>query len=390
MSRLFAPTIRARFVERPNRFIVHCLLDGQDERVVAYLPNPGRLRELFLPGVTLDLVENAGAHDSSRKTAYTVVAVRRPPGRPIMLHTHQTNTVARLLLEQRRVPGLEDATVVKAEHTVGRSRFDFLLERGGAPLLLEVKSCTLVGERVAMFPDAITARGARHVAELAELSREGTATAVLFVIHWPEARIFSPDYHTDLEFARTLLVAREDVQIIALAIGWKDDLTLDETARPCTIPWEVIDHEAEDRGSYLVVLDLPEDQTIATGALGEVPYRAGHYVYVGSAMANLTKRLARHRRLRKKHHWHIDHLRAEASFVAGLPIRASARLECDLAAEVRALADWEIACFGATDCGCGGHLFGFDGDPQSRPSFQRFLMRWRLDRLEELVGAVNK
>jgi sugar fermentation stimulation protein A len=382
-ARLFGDALPARFLERPNRFVVTCELACSGRRVAAHLPNPGRLRELLLPGAALDLVERT----AEGGTRYSVAAVRPASGRPIVLDTQKTNAVARRLLEAERVPGLEDATVVAAEHRVGHSRFDFLLDRRGSPVLLEVKSCTLVGDRVAMFPDAVTARGARHVAELAHMARSGAATAVLFVVHSPDATIFSPDYHTDPAFTRTLLAARRDVRVAAVAVGWNDDLTLDGTARPCHIPWETIEREAADRGSYLVVLEVTgdDDATIDTGALGPVRYRPGHYVYVGSAMAALSKRLERHRRRRKRLHWHVDHLRDRARFVEGLAIRASDRLECALAAAVRAGADWTIPRFGATDCGCGGHLFGFASDPRARAWFQRLLLRYRLDRLAELA-----
>jgi DNA-binding sugar fermentation-stimulating protein len=84
---------------------------------------------------------------------------------------------------------------------VGHSRFDFLLERNGRPFYLEVKSCTLVGRSIAMFPDAVTARGRRHLEELADMGRRGTPCGVLFLIHWPRAvtsshtlRLNSPDF----------------------------------------------------------------------------------------------------------------------------------------------------------------------------------------------------
>lgn len=376
---------RARFVERPNRFVIRAEL-GSGELVDAYLPNPGRLRELLLPDAAVLLTRRAAT--STGKTDFTAVGVLRR-GRPIMLHTHLTNAAARALIEAGEIEELEGARVVSAEHTVGRSRFDFLLERRGAPLLLEVKSCTLVSERVAMFPDAVTARGARHVRELAELSRQGRATAVLFVVHWPEARIFAPDYHTDLEFARALLESRGQVQVTAVAVEWSAALELLGSRRSCLIPWPLIEGEAQDRGSYLVVLELEAEARIATGALGELRYRPGFYVYAGSAMTNLTKRLARHRRRRKRHHWHLDHLRARAEVVDTLAVRASDRLECQLAAAVRAQADWTVARFGATDCGCGGHLFGFTDDPRRRPGFQRMLLRLRMDRLERLIDALG-
>lgn len=380
--RPFPQLLSAGLVERPNRFLVRCKMGrGGGQLVDAYLPNPGRLRELFFKGVRLGLVENAPS--SMAKTQYTAVAVFRE-GRPIMLHTHKTNDVARHLIETGRVPSLEDATVVKAEHTVGHSRFDFLLEQGGRKLLLEVKSCTQFGRQVAMFPDAVTARGARHVRELAELGRAGTKTAVLFVVQWPEARIFAPDYHTDLAFARALLESRSDVNIIALGIGWTRRLALEANVSHCRIPWKLIEGEAKDQGSYLVVLELDEALTLHTGALGPVRYPRGFYVYVGSAMANLAKRIERHRRKRKRFHWHIDHLRDRARFVDALPIRASERLECELADAVRALARWSPPGFGSSDCACESHLFGFARDPRSTRTFQKLLQRYRMDRLETL------
>lgn len=380
--------LRASFIERPNRFVVICRLEEGGEVVRAYLPNPGRLRELLLPGVGLQLVERAPG--STAKMAYTVVGVDRRGEQglsPIMLHTHQTNEVARRLIEAGRVPGLETATVTAAEHTVGRSRFDFLLEHEGEPLLLEVKSCTLVGGCVAMFPDAVTQRGARHVTELAELAREGRKTAVLFVIGWPEARIFSPDYHTDLVFSQALLAARQEVRVIALSIGWTEEMALRDDVQECRIPWELIEREASDRGSYLIVLELPQAESIEVGALGALELRAGFYVYVGSAMKALSKRIERHRRRRKKLHWHLDYLRQQAEFVEALPIRASERLECELAAAVRAQADWTVARFGASDCGCGGHLFGFAADPRRTRSFQDLVLRFRMRALERSEGV---
>jgi sugar fermentation stimulation protein A len=378
--RPFESIQRAIFVERPNRFVAHCRLG--DELVRAYLPNPGRLRELLLPDVEVFLTtDGAQVH---RATAYTLVAVRR--GRhPIMLHTHRNNDVARFLVEQDRGSPWPGARVLAAEHRVGRSRFDFLLDHQGRNLLLEVKSCTLVNGQVAMFPDAITLRGARHVAELAELAEGGTATAVLFVVHWPEARIFAPDYHTDLAFAQALLAARHHVDVKALAVGWDDSLALrtDSHRGSIHIPWDRISHEAHDRGSYLLLLRLSETVQLDTGALGSVTYRAGYYIYVGSAQANLTRRVDRHRRLRKRHHWHIDWLRNQAEFVEALPIRTSADLECDVASALRQQCDWQVPRFGSSDCRCPGHLLAWASDPRQWPWFHDTLARFRMDTLAE-------
>ena len=245
---------------------MRCELDGVP--VEAFLPNPGRLLELLLPDSVVYLTVDEPTE--KRKTSLTVVAVERE-NKPIMLHTHRTNDVARYLVEKGKIPGLEGAHIVRAEVPVDHSRFDFLLEDETGPIYLEVKSCTLVGEKVAMFPDAITARGARHFGELRELSQKGLRTAVLFIVHWPYARLFMPDYHTDLHFARSLLDARNDVKVIPVAVKWRDDLTLDEDVRLLGIPWDFIEKEAHDGGSYLLILRVSESLRVPVGGLG-IPF----------------------------------------------------------------------------------------------------------------------
>jgi len=376
--RLFKSPRKATFLSRPNRFLVRCALGGRT--VSAFLPNPGRLAELLLPGCRLYLVEVDGP--TSRKTRYTAVAVDRA-SHPIILHTHRTNAMARYLIERDLVPGLEGARVARAEVRVGRSRLDFLLSRGQGDekILLEVKSCTLVGHRVAMFPDAVTERGARHLRELARTAELGTRSAVLFIVHWPRARIFMPDYHTDLAFARTMLECRAKIEVLAVSTRVSRGLRLLPETEALEIPWDVIEREARDRGSYLVLLRLRRNRTIQIGRLGRVRFGAGYYIYVGSAMANLTKRMARHRRLRKRLHWHIDSLRQEAELVDVLPIRSSDRLECDLARAVDKISNWSIPDFGSSDCSCSSHLFAFTESPLLSPGFHGLLQHFRMDRL---------
>ena len=366
-------TWRAAFIDRPNRFLVRCRSRALGT-VEAFMPNPGRMWELLLPGVTLYL-EHTPAED--RKTSYTAVAVERD-GVPVFLHTHVTNRVARWLLEQRRVPGLHGARVIRAEVPVGRSRFDFLLRDRRGDIYLEVKSCTLFGNGVAMFPDAITERGRRHLIELAELARNGARSVVLFVVHTPSAQYFMPDYHTDLAFSRTFLDVRKDVRILPLAVTWRKDLTLGNEQELLNIPWRYIDREAQDRGSYMVVLGFQRDAVIDVGKLGPHCFRRGYYVYVGSAMKGLSARIARHRRLRKKHHWHIDYIRPAASECEILPIRASQRLECDLAAALGRILAPGPRGFGSSDCACEGHLFFSKTHPLRRRDFHEVLERFRM------------
>jgi sugar fermentation stimulation protein A len=378
LYRPFSAIIPARFVSRPNRFLVNAECDGLE--ITAFLPNPGRLQELLLPGSPLHLVKQEVS--TGRKTEYTVVGVDRDDC-PIMLHTHLTNEAVGSLLRERLIPGLEDATVVKREVTVGRSRFDFLLRSPTGESFLEVKSCTLFGNKVAMFPDAVTARGARHLRELADLSRKGFESVVVFVVHWHGAEVFMPDYHTDLHFARTLLDVRDSVRVLPIAVKWQPGLTLSRQVNLCDIPWAYVEKEARDVGSYILILELKEDRKIPVGRGGQSLFPKGFYLYVGSAMSNLTARIGRHLRLRKRFHWHIDWLRANGTVRAVLPIRSSTRLECSIARRLSPLSDWSVPGFGCSDCSCRTHLYGMEKDPLGRASFHRLLQYFRMDRYEE-------
>jgi len=367
---------KGTFLRRPNRFTLVCKLKGKAVR--AYLPNPGRMWELLLPGATVYLQRNPSAVD---KMPYTAVAVQKDD-QPVMVHTHRTNDLANDLIQRNLVPGLEGAEVIGREIKQGRSRFDFLLRRGREKIFLEVKSCTLFGKKLAMFPDAVTARGKKHVEELANLPEKRASGAILFLVFSPRARFFMPEYHTDPEFARALLEAKEKISIIPLAVELRADLSLSSRVRILEVPWNLVEREAHDSGSYILILRLREESTIPVGGLGKVGFRKGYYLYVGSARRNLSSRLERHRRLRKGLFWHVDFLRAAAEFHFALPIRSQDSLECAIARAVSKIAEWKIPGFGSSDCLCPSHLYGMAQDPLQSAAFISLLQYYRMDRLE--------
>ncbi|MBN2712055.1 MAG: DNA/RNA nuclease SfsA [Planctomycetes bacterium] len=375
----FGPLVRSSLIDRPNRFIANVRLSsGGKER--AFLPNPGRLRELFLPGVELLLSDSGGlnASGAERKTRYTVSAINSPGGL-ILLNTHATNAVARELLVRKMIPGLEQAEIIKQEAACGHSRFDFLMRESGREFFLEVKSVTLFGNGAAMFPDAVTERGRRHLLELAELSDPASPAAVIFVVHSPATKCFMPDYHTDLEFSKTLLDVRHRLRIIPVAVGYTPSLRLKDSARLLPIPWDYLEGEVVDSGAYLFMMNLKKDRALKVGGLGEMVFRKGWYVYVGSAMKNLTPRVNRHLRKRKTMKWHVDYLRNVADEVEALPIRSSRRRECEIASAADKLFAESVKGFGCSDCGCESHLFYSKSDPRKTPAFYGFLHGFRMD-----------
>lgn len=366
----------ALFVRRPNRFIADCRLGGRTVR--AHLPNPGRLRELLVPGRKLLLSAEDGRGE--RKTSWTVAGVLRN-GDPVMLHTQYTNRAARWLLEEGLVAGLEDWSVLRSEIPHGRSRFDFLLGRKKKRLLVEVKSCTLFDGPVAMFPDAVTERGRRHVLELAGVARQGTPTCVLFVVQSPRARVFLPDYHTDPAFAEALYRSRDDILIKAAGVTWDSSLALAGRVRQLRLPWETYRREAGGGGGYLVVLRLRRRRRLAVGGLGSVLFDPGFYVYAGSGRRGLYARINRHRRGASKKHWHIDYLRHAAEWREGLPVQTADDIECSLAAAMAGLGGAGVPGFGSSDCGCPTHLFRFPRDPMADGTFVDTVLHFRMGRL---------
>jgi len=162
------------------------------------------------------------------------------------------------------------------------------------------------------------------------------------------------------------------------------------SGRPRELPalWDLVEQEAQDRGAYLLILRLRESRKVTVGQLGALRLPSGYYVYVGSAMRNLSSRLARHQRKRKKMRWHVDYLRAAADECLALPIPSSRRLECDLAAALARMMEPGPAGFGSSDCACPTHLFHAPAHPLHSPAFHAFLESFRMPPQLLTRGAV--
>jgi sugar fermentation stimulation protein A len=202
-------------VRRENRFraIVEC--DGR--RLAAHVPNSGRLGELFTPGAAV-WVAMAGA-STARKTACHLALVEYA-GTVVSVDARLPNRLVAEALAAGRLAPLGGYSQVQPEVHVGASRLDFLLDDGPHALQprcwLEIKSVTLVEEGVALFPDAPTARGVKHLEELAALRRAGERVAVGFVVQRSDAGRFAPHPTADLTFAATLRRAHaEGVEVYA-------------------------------------------------------------------------------------------------------------------------------------------------------------------------------
>jgi sugar fermentation stimulation protein A len=219
--------VSARFLERPHRFAAAVELGG-GRRAVAHLGDPGRLRELLLPGAELRL---RPAARPGRKLPWTVALVRSPsePRVWVSVEPARGNALAEELLSAGRVRGAGGRGVkLRREVTRGASRFDFVLERGGERTWVEVKSVTLVENGIGLFPDAPTARGRRHVAELREIVAGGGRALVLFVVQRSDARAVRAHRGIDPAFAAALREARA-AGVMLRAAGFRLDANAEAT-----------------------------------------------------------------------------------------------------------------------------------------------------------------
>lgn len=222
--------MEARFVERPNRFLLRCALPageapsvrerlpvrgaaGDDEVVEVHMADPGRLKELLLPDARVWIRHAASP---TRKTDWSAVLVENPAGDGLVsIDTTLPNRLIHRALVAGAIDELDGWVLERSEFPLGGSRIDFLLARGDERLALEVKSVTLVEDGVALFPDAITARGARHVRELAgvagNVDEDGHrwSAAILFVLQRDDAARIEAARSIDPGFADALAAARE-------------------------------------------------------------------------------------------------------------------------------------------------------------------------------------
>ncbi len=209
----------ARFIQRISRFSALVSLEGRVE--LAHVPNSGRLGELLIPGRGVLLKE---VRAPFRKTGYDLLMVTLPDGL-VAVDARIPNLLVREALRKGGIPEFPGYRLSREEVRWGESRVDFLLEKGGKRLLLEVKSVTLVRDGVALFPDAPTLRGRRHILDLIQAKRTGHGAGIVFVVQRGDAHSFSPNFSTDPAFSDALLqaaVAGVNVFAYACQVGTRN------------------------------------------------------------------------------------------------------------------------------------------------------------------------
>ena len=223
--RLYEKVIPGIFLERPNRFIARVRTEEGEE--ICHVKNTGRCRELLVPGAQVYLSVSDG---QKRKTRCDLIAVQK--GKLLINMESQAPNRAAKEFIPRLFPGVSR---IVPEKTIGQSRLDFYLEVGERKIFMEVKGVTPEEEGVALFPDAPTERGIKHLEELIRLKEEGYETALLLVIQMKGVSRFSPNKKTHPQFAESLKRAEQaGVQMMAFDCRvTPDSMTLDNEIEIC-------------------------------------------------------------------------------------------------------------------------------------------------------------
>jgi len=199
----------ARFISRPNRFIANIEMDGKIQ--VCHVKNTGRCKELLVPNATVFVQESDNRH---RKTKYDLISVYKG-NRLVNVDSQIPNKVFEEWVRAENI--FHNISLIKAEATYKNSRFDFYIEADGKKVFVEVKGVTLEIDGVALFPDAPTERGVKHIKELCKCLDDGYEAYLVFIIQMKNVKYFAPNAETHKEFAETLKTAKKKgVNMIAV------------------------------------------------------------------------------------------------------------------------------------------------------------------------------
>ena len=190
--------VEGRFKARLNRFVA--LVDVKGREVTVHVSNTGRMRELLVPGYRVLITPRPG---QQRKTGFELSLVDIG-STLVSADARLPNALVEEALVRGWLPQLREYPEIRREVTFGESRLDLMLEGPGGRCYLEAKSVTLVVDGAGLFPDAPTARGAKHVRCLAQAVAAGHRAAVVFVVQRDDALAFAPHDTADPEFGMAL------------------------------------------------------------------------------------------------------------------------------------------------------------------------------------------
>jgi sugar fermentation stimulation protein A len=198
------PLIHGRLIRRYMRFLAYVKLDS-GEIVIAHCTNSGSMKSCLEEGAEVYL---SPVTDPKRKTRYTWEMIKINENW-VGINTSIPNILAYEFLLNNTIPGLRGYTHVKREVKIGDSRLDIYAEKPGEVCFIEVKNVTLREGNMALFPDAVTLRGQKHLQTLIKIKEQGFRAVMLYVIQRMDVEVFGPAIEIDPKYSSLLKKAME-------------------------------------------------------------------------------------------------------------------------------------------------------------------------------------
>lgn len=205
------PLKSGTLIKRYKRFLADIQLDNGSILTI-YCPNTGSMRSCSTPGSRVCFSKSA---NTKRKYPHTLELIHGGNSW-VGVNTGLTNHLVVEAIQEGKIPELLNISTIKQEvQTSTGTRLDIQLTQGEQTIYVEVKNCSLVENEIAMFPDAVTSRGTKHLLELASLVKEGHRGIIFYLVQRTDAHSFTPAAHIDQLYAETLKeVVHQGVEVL--------------------------------------------------------------------------------------------------------------------------------------------------------------------------------
>ena len=225
------PLVHGRLLRRIKRFLAEVELDN-GEVVFAHCTNSGSMKSCLETGAEVYLTP---VNEPKRRTQFTWEMIKINGGW-VGINTSNPNKIAYKAIAEGAIPQLSGYTKVQAEVTFGDSRFDVYAENETEKCFVEVKNVSMKEGKYALFPDAVTTRGQKHLTTLMAVKAAGMRAVMLYIVQRTDVEVFAPAKQIDADYARLLKTAFDSgVEIIVLQV----EVTPDGIYLKKTLPVEI-------------------------------------------------------------------------------------------------------------------------------------------------------
>lgn len=198
-----SPLVQGTLVKRYKRFLADVQMQN-GEIITVHCPNTGTMLSCSAPDSPVCL---SRSDNPKRKYPFTLEMVKTH-STWVGVNTARTNKLVAEAIDKGQIAEFQNVTAIKAEiKTSPHTRLDLQVSQGNSSTYIEVKNCSLAANRCAMFPDAVTTRGTKHLHELIRLTEEGLRSCIFFLVQRMDADQFSPASHIDSVYGGALLQA---------------------------------------------------------------------------------------------------------------------------------------------------------------------------------------